>query len=162
MTHLYLSRLLNMFSMTDLSVGDHGNPSRNCNQPSTQQPILCQPFASARRSLGNGLVELRHGANAEHASRWLQVSHTFQPSVPRLDVQLEQTTVSLAFNLEGEAPMQQQVYAFLPLRSYGLSFIVQVSSRIGRNLSCSSNETLSMSAASLRCTTLLCCFCACF
>ncbi|DBA85049.1 TPA: hypothetical protein ACH3X2_005780 [Trebouxia sp. C0005] len=78
-----------------------------------------------RRSLGNGLVELRHGANAEHASRWLQVSHTFQPSVPRLDVQLEQTTVSLAFNLEGEAPMQQQVYAFLPLRSYGLSFIVQ-------------------------------------
>lgn len=73
------------------------------------------------------MVELRHGPNAEHASRWLQVSHTFQPSVPRLEVQLEQTTVSLAFSLEGEAPTQQQVYAFLPLRSYGLSFIVQVS-----------------------------------
>ncbi len=79
-----------------------------------------------RRPLGGGLMELRHGPNAEHSSRWLQVSHTFQPSVPRLEVQLQQTTVSLAFNLEGEAPTQQQVYAFLPLRSYGLSFIVQV------------------------------------
>jgi len=100
----------------------------------SQQQMLCQLFASARRPLGNGLVELRHGTNAEHASRWLQVSHTFQPSVPRLDVQLEQTTVSLAFSLEGEAPMQQQVYAFLPLRSYGLSFIVQVSSQLGHIL----------------------------
>lgn len=80
-----------------------------------------------RRPLGGGLVELRHGPKAEHSSRWLQVSHTFQPSVPRLDVQLDQTTVSLAFNLEGDAPTQQQVYAFLPLRSYGLCFIVQVS-----------------------------------
>lgn len=71
-------------------------------------------------------MELRHGPKAEHSSRWLQVSHTFQPSVPRLDVQLDQTTVSLAFNLEGEAPTQQQVYAFLPLRSYGLCFIIQV------------------------------------
>ena len=72
------------------------------------------------------MVELRQGPNAEHASRWLQVSHTFQPSLPRLDVQLDQTTVSLAFSLEGDAPSQQQVYAFLPLRSYGLNFIVQV------------------------------------
>ena len=81
-----------------------------------------------RRPLGGGLVELRHGPQAEHVARYLQVSHTFQPSVPRLDVQLDQTTVSLAFNLEGEVPTQQQVYAFLPLRSYGLSFIVQVGS----------------------------------
>ena len=122
-TGVYLSRLLNMFSTPHTSAGDHVNTS---SQP--QQPMLCQLVF--RRSLGNGLVELRHGTNAEHASRWLQVSHTFQPSVPRLDVQLEQTTVSLAFNLEGEAPMQQQVYAFLPLRSYGLSFIVQVSSQL--------------------------------
>lgn len=84
-------------------------------------------YCICRRPLGGGLVELRHGPRAEHSSRWLQVSHTFQPSVPRLDVQLDQTTVSLAFNLEGEAPTQQQVYAFLPLRSYGLCFIVQVS-----------------------------------
>lgn len=82
--------------------------------------ILC------RRPLGGGLVELRHGPQAEHVTRYLQVSHTFQPSVPRLDAQLDQTMVSLAFNLEGEVPTQQQVYAFLPLRSYGLSFIVQV------------------------------------
>lgn len=79
-----------------------------------------------RRPLGGGLVELRHGSQAEHVTRYLQVSHTFQPSVPRLDTQLDQTTVSLAFNLEGDIPTQQQVYAFLPLRSYGLSFIVQV------------------------------------
>ena len=87
--------------------------------------VRLSPFIT-RRSLEGGLVELRQGPNAEHASRWLQVSHAFQPSVPRLDVQLEQTTVSLAFSLEGDAPSQQQVYAFLPLRSYGLTFIVQV------------------------------------
>ena len=91
---------------------------------------LTAPIAPCRRPLGGGLVELRHGPRAEHSSRWLQVSHTLQPSVPRLDVQLDQTTVSLAFNLEGEAPTQQQVYAFLPLRSYGLCFIVQVSAPI--------------------------------
>lgn len=96
--------------------------------------------------MGGGLVELRHGPKAEHSSRWLQVSHTFQPSVPRLDVQLDQTTVSLAFNLEGDAPTQQQVYAFLPLRSYGLCFIVQVSpspalsmAKIPPQLSCTMN-----------------------
>ena len=47
-------------------------------------------------------------------------------------MQLQQTTVSLAFNLQGEAPTQQQVYAFLPLRSYGLCFIIQVSSASAR------------------------------
>ena len=92
--------------------------------PSSQVPSA--GMASDRRPLGGALVELRHGPKAEHASRWLQVSHTFQPAVARLEVPLEQTTVSLAFNLEGEEPTQQQVYAFLPLRSYGLCFIVQV------------------------------------
>ena len=55
------------------------------------------------------MVELRHGPQAEQVTRYLQVSHTFQPSVPRLDVQLDQTSVSLAFNLQGELPSQQQV-----------------------------------------------------
>lgn len=92
----------------------------------TAQLMCMEISGSCRRPLGGGVVELRHGPQAEHVTRYLQVSHSLQPSVPRLDVQLDQTSVSLAFNLQGELPSQQQVYAFLPLRSYGLTFIVQV------------------------------------
>ncbi len=34
--------------------------------------------------------------------------------------------MSLAFGLDGEAPSPQDVYAFLPVRRYGLNFMVQV------------------------------------
>ena len=80
--------------------------------------------------MGKNCMELRSGARAEHCTTWLKVSASFQPTVKRLGAALEQTTVSLAFSLDGQAPTQQQVFAFLPLRSYGLKFIVQVSRAI--------------------------------
>lgn len=46
--------------------------------------------------------------------------------VKRLDVDVEQTELALAFELNSEQLSQQQVFAFLPLRRYGLRFIVQV------------------------------------
>ena len=76
-------------------------------------------------------MELRSGSHAEHCTTWLKVSGSFQPTVRRLGAALEQTTVSLAFSLDGQAPTQQQVFAFLPLRSYGLKFILQVSQAPG-------------------------------
>ena len=48
--------------------------------------------------------------------------------VKRLDVDVEETELSVAFELNMEQLRQQQVFAFLPLRRYGLRFIVQVSS----------------------------------
>jgi hypothetical protein len=38
---------------------------------------------------------------------------------------VDESEVALAFPLDGRAPPQQQVFAFLPLRSYGLRFVVQ-------------------------------------
>jgi hypothetical protein len=46
--------------------------------------------------------------------------------VCRLKIRVESTKVSLAFGLDGEAPHQQDVYAFLPVRRYGLNFVMQV------------------------------------
>lgn len=65
---------------------------------------------------------------------WALVSHALEPSVPRQGVAVAQTRVSLAFSTAHElyasaphaAPPQQPVFAYLPLRSYGLRFIAQV------------------------------------
>jgi hypothetical protein len=43
-----------------------------------------------------------------------------------LKINVDSTKVSLAFGLDGEEPRQQDVYAFLPVRRYGLNFVVQV------------------------------------
>lgn len=48
--------------------------------------------------------------------------------VKRLEVDMAETDLSLAFELNMEQLSQQQVFAFLPLRKYGLRFIVQVRS----------------------------------
>jgi hypothetical protein len=40
-------------------------------------------------------------------------------------VQVPETSVALAFGLSAASPGQQPVYAFLPMRSYGLRFMVQ-------------------------------------
>ncbi len=90
-------------------------------------PLPHTPHIPCRRDVGKNCMELRSGTHAEHCTTWLKVSGSFQPTVKRLGAALEQTTVSLAFSLDGQAPTQQQVFAFLPLRSYGLKFIVQVS-----------------------------------
>lgn len=44
----------------------------------------------------------------------------------RLKYRVDETKVSIAFGLDREAPSQQDVYAFLPVRRYGLNFVVQV------------------------------------
>ncbi|DBA78596.1 TPA: hypothetical protein ACH3X1_008526 [Trebouxia sp. C0004] len=78
-----------------------------------------------RRQLPNGMVELRHGSEAQHSQKWLVVNGTVQPGVKRLDVEVERTDLALAFELNSEQLSQQQVFAFLPLRRYGLRFIIQ-------------------------------------
>ena len=87
------------------------------------------------KQLPNGVVELRHGAQAQHATKWLMVRQTVQPHSKRLDVVVENTELAMAFELCEEAPSQQQVFAFLPLRRYGLRFIIQVSMRACPQLS---------------------------
>jgi len=52
--------------------------------------------------------------------------HALITGVKRLDVEVEQTDLALAFELNSEQLSQQQVFAFLPLRRYGLHFIIQV------------------------------------
>ena len=79
-----------------------------------------------KTQLSHGVVELRHGPEAQHATQWLMVRHTVQPHSKRLDVVVEDTELALAFELCAEAPRQQPVFAFLPLRRYGLRFIIQV------------------------------------
>ena len=81
-----------------------------------------------KQQLPHGVIELRHGEHAQHAMEWLVVRQTVQPHSKRLDVQVEETELAMAFELGRQAPSQRQVFAFLPLRRYGLRFIVQVAS----------------------------------
>ena len=80
-----------------------------------------------KQQLPNGVVELRHGDQAQHVMKWLVVRQTVQPQTSRLDVLVASTELAMAFELGQQLPSQQQVFAFLPLRRYGLRFIVQVS-----------------------------------
>lgn len=80
-----------------------------------------------KEDLGDGLVRVAHG---EDRMTWLVVSEKLQANFIRHDVQL--TEISLAFTLkESEGGYyipsleQQPVFAFLPLRTYGLKFILQ-------------------------------------
>lgn len=78
--------------------------------------------------VGNGIVKVSHG---EEKMTWLVVSQKLKADVIRHDVQ--STEISIAFTLQEEeenrvySPFlaQQPVFAFLPLRMYGLKFIIQ-------------------------------------
>lgn len=48
------------------------------------------------------------------------------PACRRLGYEVEATTVALAFGIHEAQPSQKEVFAFLPVRRYGLNFIVQV------------------------------------
>lgn len=81
-----------------------------------------------RENLANGLVRVVHDKG--HAT-WLVVRHQVLAGVPRPGIL--DTEIALAFpliELSGGSykagAEQQQVFAFLPLRSYGLRFILQV------------------------------------
>ncbi|KAK3246899.1 hypothetical protein CYMTET_43588, partial [Cymbomonas tetramitiformis] len=57
-------------------------------------------------------------------SRYLLVEMQVTPPVKRLDVQVDSTTLALALDLGGDTS-QKDVFAFLPLRSYGFRFLLQ-------------------------------------
>jgi hypothetical protein len=80
-----------------------------------------------RKSLANGIVRISHG---NEAMSWLVVSKKLHGSIVRHDVC--STEIAMAFPLqeteEGQYDphlKQQPVFAFLPLRHYGLKFILQ-------------------------------------
>ncbi|RLN39988.1 hypothetical protein C2845_PM01G23050 [Panicum miliaceum] len=80
-----------------------------------------------REALGNGIVRISHGIET---MSWLAVSKRLQGTIVRNDVCT--TEIAVAFTLqeteEGDYEpylKQQPVFAFLPLRNYGLKFILQ-------------------------------------
>ncbi|KAK9665674.1 hypothetical protein RND81_14G128100 [Saponaria officinalis] len=77
--------------------------------------------------LGNGIVRVSIG---EEKLTWFVASYKLHPKISRLNA--EMTEISIAFTLEETGngdykPVlaQQPVFAFLPLRAYGLKFILQ-------------------------------------
>ncbi|WOL09515.1 hypothetical protein Cni_G18268 [Canna indica] len=80
-----------------------------------------------REIMGNGIVKVSHGSET---LSWLVVSKKLEANVTRPGVQ--NTEIAVAFTLQesefGEyRPIlsQQPAFAFLPLRNYGLKFILQ-------------------------------------
>jgi hypothetical protein len=80
-----------------------------------------------REVLGDGIVRISHGIET---MSWLVVSKRLQGTIVRNDVCT--TEIAVAFTLqeteEGDYEpylKQQPVFAFLPLRNYGLKFILQ-------------------------------------
>ncbi|KAG1335020.1 hypothetical protein COCNU_03G011390 [Cocos nucifera] len=80
-----------------------------------------------RETLGDGMVMVSHG---KEKMSWLVVSCNLQPHIIRHNVKT--TKIVIAFTLQksdnGEYKPhlnQQPVFAFLPLRKYGLKFILQ-------------------------------------
>nr|XP_019705685.1 uncharacterized protein LOC105044003 isoform X2 [Elaeis guineensis] len=80
-----------------------------------------------RETLGDGIVRVSHG---KETMSWLVISKKLEAKFIRHDVQT--TEISMAFTLQesenGEYKphlSQQPVFAFLPLRNYGVKFILQ-------------------------------------
>ncbi|XP_068634476.1 protein NO VEIN [Aristolochia californica] len=80
-----------------------------------------------RETVGNGIIKVSHGSEK---MSWLLVRQKLHSGVVRPEVQM--TEIAIAFTLEesnnGEYKpylSQQPVFAFLPLRTYGLKFILQ-------------------------------------
>lgn len=94
-----------------------------------QNDVISATKLMYREDLANGLVRVVHDQG--HAT-WLVVRQQVLAGVPRPGIL--DTEIALAFPLLDRtggnykaSSEQQQVFAFLPLRSYGLRFIVQVS-----------------------------------
>ncbi|XP_042515046.1 protein NO VEIN [Macadamia integrifolia] len=80
-----------------------------------------------RKTMGNGIVKVSHG---KEDMCWFVATQKLQANVFRSDVQT--TEIAIAFTLQESdngdyKPKleQQPVFAFLPLRTYGLKFILQ-------------------------------------
>lgn len=80
-----------------------------------------------KQQLDGGLVEIHYGTDGQQLQQWLVVKEVHTPTILRAGKQRDTTEVALAFELSKAHPSQQQACAFLPLREYGLNFIVQVS-----------------------------------
>ncbi|KAK6928656.1 Protein NO VEIN, C-terminal [Dillenia turbinata] len=83
--------------------------------------------AMRKECLGNGIIKVSHG---EEKMTWLVVSQNLRSEFIRQDVQT--TEIALAFTIHecdardyAQHLKQQPVFAFLPLRTYGLKFILQ-------------------------------------
>jgi hypothetical protein len=75
--------------------------------------------------LGGGVVEV---CSNEKSSRYLTATCSISPKVSRLDVTVESTDVVVAIPLLRNASHlveQQEVFSYLPVRSYGFRFVVQ-------------------------------------
>lgn len=87
-----------------------------------------------RRDLGNNIMELSHTRGKD---RWLVIKKELDASHIQTKVNVEVTELALAFPLFRDADQetslgrrhqtlpQQNVFAYLPLRSYGFRFIIQ-------------------------------------
>ncbi|XP_077234844.1 histidine kinase-, DNA gyrase B-, and HSP90-like ATPase family protein [Tasmannia lanceolata] len=79
-----------------------------------------------RETTGDGIVKVSHG---KEKMSWLVASQKLQASTIRAHVQT--TEIAIAFTLQESNDVykphlqQQPVFAFLPLRTYGLKFILQ-------------------------------------
>uniref|UniRef100_A0A665WXC1 Wu:fj29h11 n=1 Tax=Echeneis naucrates TaxID=173247 RepID=A0A665WXC1_ECHNA len=81
-----------------------------------------------RKDLSDNVLEVEH---TEGLERWLVVKTTLQPK--KIKEEVESTELALAFQLANHntgnevicQPEKQPVFAYLPLRSFGLRFIVQ-------------------------------------
>ncbi|KNA20999.1 hypothetical protein SOVF_047330 isoform B [Spinacia oleracea] len=77
--------------------------------------------------LGDGIVKVSHG---KEQMTWFVASHKLHPKVIRSNVHMTEISMALTLNetMNGDyEPFlgQQPVFAFLPLRTYGLKFILQ-------------------------------------
>ena len=93
-------------------------------------PPPALPRILRRRDCGNGCVEVTSSDGASCTYLLVSRELAFRPPVKRLEVAVDCTTVAAAFvlgggPLPGGRPAQQSVFAFLPLRSYGLRFVLQ-------------------------------------
>uniref|UniRef100_A0A3B4U8I9 Wu:fj29h11 n=1 Tax=Seriola dumerili TaxID=41447 RepID=A0A3B4U8I9_SERDU len=81
-----------------------------------------------RKDLSHDVLEVEH---TEGVERWLVVKTTLEPK--KIKENVESTELALAFQLCSDSagsdiicqPQKQPVFAYLPLRSFGLRFIVQ-------------------------------------
>ncbi|XP_057958300.1 protein NO VEIN isoform X2 [Malania oleifera] len=77
--------------------------------------------------VGNGIIKVSHG---KEKMNWLVVSQKLRADVIRPDVQTTEIAIAFTLNETDNADYkphvdQQPAFAFLPLRTYGLKFILQ-------------------------------------
>ncbi|KAF5827365.1 hypothetical protein DUNSADRAFT_787 [Dunaliella salina] len=86
----------------------------------------CLRLRSMRMSYAKGAEQ---ADVVDTSSKWIHVDKVLQPRNPRQGEKIERTCVSVAYPLpkgtdDHELPQRQPVYAYLPVRSYGLKFVV--------------------------------------